>query len=101
MTSSRHSQPGFIFEETDAVIRLIITRRRHNLRHVSRTHRVDLDWQFVRINLDRSVMEVSHAVFDIHQPSRLNVDRSLSESSGSALSRDVEGGPRENKLEYS
>ena len=44
-----HSLPSRlqIFEGNDAIIRMIIKCHSPNLRHVSRTHRVDLDWQCV------------------------------------------------------
>ena len=36
----------FIFEDNDAVIKMTIEGRSPNMRHVARTHRVDLDWLF-------------------------------------------------------
>ena len=42
----------FIFEDNEAVIKLIIKGRSPTTRHVSRTHSVALDWSFDRINLD-------------------------------------------------
>ena len=44
-----------IFEDSDAVIRKIIKGRSRNLRHESRTHRVDLDWLCERTNLDSAI----------------------------------------------
>ena len=41
-----------VFEDNDAVIKMIIKGRSPTMRHVSRTHRVALDWLFDRINLD-------------------------------------------------
>ena len=41
----------FIFEDNEAVIKMIIKGRSPTMRHVSRTHRVALDWLFDRINL--------------------------------------------------
>ena len=41
-----------LFEDNEAVIKMIIKGRRPTTRHVSRTHRVALDWLFDRINLD-------------------------------------------------
>ena len=40
------------FEDNEAVIKMIIKGRSPTMRHVSRTHRVALDWLFDRINLD-------------------------------------------------
>ena len=37
------------------MIKMIIKGRRPTLRHVSRTHRVALDWLFDRINLDSKI----------------------------------------------
>ena len=44
----------YIFEDKEAVIKMII-KGRSPLRHVSRTHRVALDWLFVRTNLDAKI----------------------------------------------
>ena len=42
----------YIFEVNEAVIKMIIKGRSPTMRHVSRTHRVALDWLFDRTNLD-------------------------------------------------
>ena len=34
----------YVFEDNEAVIKMIIKRRSPTMRHVSRTHRVALDW---------------------------------------------------------
>ena len=39
----------YVFEDNEAVIEMIIKGRSPTMRHVSRTHRVALDW-FVRSN---------------------------------------------------
>ena len=44
-----------IFEENEAVIKMIIKGRSPTMRHVSRNHRVSLDCLFDRINLDRKI----------------------------------------------
>ena len=44
-----------MFEDTEAVIKMIIKGRSPTKRHVSRTHRVALDWLFDRINLDPKI----------------------------------------------
>ena len=41
-----------VFEDNEAVIKMIIKGRSHTMRHVSRTQRVALDWLFDRINLN-------------------------------------------------
>ena len=43
------------FEDNEAVIKMIIKGRSPTMRHVSRTHRVALDWLFERINLDPKI----------------------------------------------
>ena len=50
--SSRQEALLYVFEDNEAVIKMIIKGRSPTLRHVSRTHRVALDWLFDRINLD-------------------------------------------------
>ena len=39
----------YVFEDNEAVLKMVVKGRSPNLRHVSRTHRVDLDWLFERI----------------------------------------------------
>ena len=50
--SSRHEALLYIFEDNEAVIKMIIKGRSLTMRRVSRTHRVALDWLFDRIKLD-------------------------------------------------
>ena len=50
--SSRQEALFFVFEDNEAVIKMIIKGRSPTMRRVSRTHRVALDWLFDRINLD-------------------------------------------------
>ena len=45
----------YALEDNESVIKMIIKGRSPNLRHVGRTHRVDLDWLFDRITKDPSV----------------------------------------------
>ena len=40
-----------VFEDNEAVIKMIIKGRSPTMRHVFRTHRVAIDWLFDRINL--------------------------------------------------
>ena len=53
--TNTHSSQGesqlHIFEDNEAVIKMIIKERSPTMRHVSRTHRVALDWLFDRIRL--------------------------------------------------
>ena len=53
--SSRQEALLYVFEDDEAVIEMIIKRRSPTMRHVSRTHRVALDWLFDRINLDSKI----------------------------------------------
>ena len=55
MNSSRKEALLYIFEDNEAVIKMIIKGRSPTMRHVSRTHRVALDWSFDRINLDPKI----------------------------------------------
>ena len=56
VTTNTHSSQGesqlYIFEDSEAVIKMIIKGRSPMMRRVSRTHAVALDWFFDRINLD-------------------------------------------------
>ena len=51
-TNSGSSAMLYVFEDNEAVIKMIIKGRSPTMRHVSRTHRGALDWLFDRINLD-------------------------------------------------
>ena len=53
--SARQEALLYVFEDNEAVIKMIINGRSPTLRHVSRTHRVALDWLFDRINLDSKI----------------------------------------------
>ena len=53
--SSRKEAMFYIFEDNEAVIKMIIKGRSPTMRHVSRTHSVALDWLFDRINLDPNI----------------------------------------------
>jgi hypothetical protein len=44
-----------IMEDNDGVIKMCIKGRSPNMRHVGRTHRVDLDWLFERIREDPGI----------------------------------------------
>ena len=45
----------YVFEDNEAVVKMIMKGRSPTMRHVSRTHRVALDWLFDRINLDSKI----------------------------------------------
>ena len=53
--SSRQEALLYVFEDHEAVIKMIIKGRSPTNRRVSRTHRVALDWLFDRINLDSKI----------------------------------------------
>ena len=53
--SSHQEALLYVFEDNEAVIKMIIKGRSPTMRHVSRTHRVALDWLFDRINLDPKI----------------------------------------------
>ena len=53
--SARQEASLYVFEDNEAVIKMIMKGRSPTMRHVSRTHRVALDWLFYRINLDPKI----------------------------------------------
>ena len=53
--SASHEALLYVFEDNEAVIKMIMKGRSPTMRHVSRTHRVALDWLFDRINLDPKI----------------------------------------------
>ena len=53
--SSRQEALLHVFEDNEAVIKIITKWRIATMRHVSRTHRVALDWLFDRKDLDPKI----------------------------------------------
>ena len=53
--SARQEALLYVIEDNEAVIKMIIKGRSPTMRHVSRNHRVALDWLFDRINLDSKI----------------------------------------------
>ena len=53
--SSHQEALLYVFEDNEAVIKIILKGRSPTMRHVSRTHRVALDCLFDRINLDPKI----------------------------------------------
>ena len=53
--SARQEALLYVFEDNEVVIKMIIKGRSPTMRHVSRTHRVALDWLFDRISLDPKI----------------------------------------------
>ena len=62
----------YVYEDNEAVIKMIMKGRSPTMRHVSRTRRVALDWLFDRINLDPKIPNQIHR----HQkPTRRLLDK--------------------------
>ena len=57
--SSHQEALLYVFEDNEAVIKMIRKGRSPTIRHVSRTHRIALDWVFDRINLDPKI-QIKH-----------------------------------------
>ena len=55
-THSGSSAMLYVFEDNEAVIKMIINGLSPTTSHVSRTHRVALDWLFDRIDLDPKIL---------------------------------------------
>ena len=53
--SARQEALLYVFEDNEAVIKMLMKGRSPTMRHVSRTLRVALDWLFDRINLDPKI----------------------------------------------
>ena len=66
---SGSSAMRYDFEDSEAVIKMIIKGQSPTMRHVPRTHRVALDWLFDRINLDPKIqiryIDTKHQLADI------------------------------------
>ena len=55
VNSSHQEASLYVFEDNEAVIKMIIEGRNPTMGHVSRTHRVALHWLFDRTNLDPQI----------------------------------------------
>ena len=68
-TNSGSSALLYVFGDNEAVIKMVIKGRSSTVRHVSRTHRVALDWLFGRINLDPKIqiryVDTNHQLADM------------------------------------
>ena len=60
VSSSRQEALLFVFEDNEAVMKMIINGRSPTMRHVSSTHRVALDWLFDGIKLDSKIQIKLH-----------------------------------------
>ena len=60
----------YVLEDNEAVIKIVIEGRSPTMGHVSRTHRVSLDWLCDRISLDPKIefryIHTKHQIADIH-----------------------------------
>ena len=72
LKSSRKEALLYIFEDNEAVIKMIMKGRSPTMRHVSRTHRVALDWLFDRINLEAKIQIQIHLY---QNPTRRHADK--------------------------
>ena len=70
--SARQEALLYVFEDNEAVIKMIMKGRSPTMRHVSRTHRVALDWSFDRINLDPKI-QIKY--IDTKNPTRRHLDK--------------------------
>ena len=61
-----------LFEDNEAVIKMTIKGRRRIMRHVSRTHKVALEWLFDRINVDPKI-QIKY--IDTKKPTRRHTDQ--------------------------
>ena len=67
--SSNQEALLYVFEDNEAVIKMIMKGRSPTIRHVSWTHRVALDWFLDRVNLDSKIqikyIDTKHQLADI------------------------------------
>ena len=68
-TNSGSGAMLYVYEDNEAVIKLITKGRSPTMRHVSRTHRVVLDWLFDRIDLNPKIriryIDTKHRLADL------------------------------------
>ena len=68
-TKNSDSSAMYVFEDNEAVIKMIIKGRSPTMRHVSKTHRVAMDWLFDIIYLDNQIqiryIDTKHTLADI------------------------------------
>ena len=69
VTHSGSNAMLYVFEDNEVVIKMIFKGRSPTMTHVSRTHRVALDWLFDKINLDSKIqiryVDIQHQLADI------------------------------------
>ena len=68
----------YVFEDNEAVIKMITKGRSPTMRHVSRTHTVALDWLFDKINLDPKIqirhIDTKHQLADMLTKGNFTLD---------------------------
>ena len=70
--SSHQEALLYVFEDNEAVIKMIVNGRSLAMRHVSKTHRVAPDWFFDRINSDP---KIKIKYIDTKKPTRRHTDK--------------------------
>ena len=112
--SERQEALSYVFEDNEAVIKMIIKGRSPTMRHVSRTHRVALDWLFDRINLDSKIqikyIDTKNQLADIltkgnftrdewnHLLSLFNISHSSFTVCSSAMAKRIQQGSGEGRV---
>ena len=81
-TNSGSSAMLCVFEDNEAVIKMIIKGRSPTMRHVSRTHRVTLDWLFDRIQNQKE----EERVVSMSRSAVMNISSFIATSSSTASS---------------
>ena len=71
--SSHQEALLYVFENNEAAIKVMKKGRSPTMRHVSRTHRVALDWLFDRINLNPKI-QIKY-IDTKNQPTRRHTDQ--------------------------
>ena len=104
----------YVFEDNEAVIKMIMKGRSPTMRHVSLTHRVALDWLFDRINLDPKIqikyIDTKNQLADIltkgnftrdewnHLLTLFNISHFSSTSCIAAMAKRAQQGPGEERV---
>ena len=92
----------YIFEDNDAVIKMIIEGRSPTLRHVSRSHSVALDWLFDRTNLDSKIQIMTNGHYTRDEWSHLlclfNISLFSSQSCSGAMAKRPQEGDYEERV---
>ena len=71
VNSSHQEAVLYVFEDNEAVIKMILKGRSPTMRHVSRTHRVALDW----LLLNQFGPQKSKSIHRHQEPTRRHADK--------------------------